>query len=199
MTGTNGILIPPPGLPAGPARAARRARHPADLRRGDGRASAAPASCSPSSTSASQPDIVTMAKGLTSSLRAARRDGLSRRRSPSTSRKNVFWGGLTYNAHPFCLAVAEAVHRRDARRGHGRERRPARAGDARGDGAPRAAAPVACSAHRNIGLFGIVELRKDCEGHAARALQRQPPGDGDASTARCSTRASTRSCAGTTS
>jgi taurine---2-oxoglutarate transaminase len=54
------------------------------------------------------PDIVTMAKGLTSSYvplgALAVNDAIA-----DHFRKNTFWGGLTYNSHPFCLRVAEAV------------------------------------------------------------------------------------------
>ncbi len=54
------------------------------------------------------PDIVTLAKGLTSSYAPlgcmAVSDAIARH-----FQDNVFWGGLTYNAHPFCLEVAMAV------------------------------------------------------------------------------------------
>ncbi len=54
------------------------------------------------------PDIVTMAKGLTSSYFPLGAMGLS---DPIADyfRDNVFWGGLTYNSHPLGLATAEAV------------------------------------------------------------------------------------------
>jgi taurine--2-oxoglutarate transaminase len=54
------------------------------------------------------PDMVTMAKGLTSSYVPLGAVGFSDEIA-DYFRKNVFWGGLTYNSHPFCLAVAEAV------------------------------------------------------------------------------------------
>jgi len=54
------------------------------------------------------PDIVSMAKGLTSSYIplgcVAMRDDIARHFDD-----NVFWGGLTYNSHPFALNVALAV------------------------------------------------------------------------------------------
>ena len=50
VVGTNGILVPAAGLPRRRARDLRRARHPADRRRGDGRASAGAVSGSRSST-----------------------------------------------------------------------------------------------------------------------------------------------------
>lgn len=54
------------------------------------------------------PDIVTMAKGLTSSYIPLGcmvvSDAIAEH-----FRKNVYWGGLTYNSHPLALATAEAV------------------------------------------------------------------------------------------
>ena len=54
------------------------------------------------------PDLVTMAKGLTSSYAPL---GALALRDPIANhfKDNVFWGGLTYNAHPLCLATALAV------------------------------------------------------------------------------------------
>ena len=54
------------------------------------------------------PDIVTMAKGLTSSYVPLGAMGVS---DPIAKHfdSNVFWGGLTYNSHNFALAVADAV------------------------------------------------------------------------------------------
>ena len=54
------------------------------------------------------PDIVTMAKGLTSSYIPLGAMGVSDKIAEHF-RKNVFWGGLTYNAHALCLATAKAV------------------------------------------------------------------------------------------
>lgn len=54
------------------------------------------------------PDIVTMAKGLTSSYVPLGAMAVSDRIA-AHFQDNVFWGGLTYNAHPFCLEVAMAV------------------------------------------------------------------------------------------
>ncbi len=56
------------------------------------------------------PDIVTMAKGLTSSYVPLGCMGVSDRIAEHF-RKNVFWGGLTYNAHAVGLAAAEAAIR----------------------------------------------------------------------------------------
>ena len=54
------------------------------------------------------PDILTMAKGLTSSYAPM---GCMAVSDPIAARfkENVFWGGLTYNAHCLGLATAEAV------------------------------------------------------------------------------------------
>jgi taurine--2-oxoglutarate transaminase len=56
------------------------------------------------------PDIVTMAKGLTSSYVPLGAMGV-RDHIAEHFRKNVFWGGLTYSAHPVGLAAAEAAIR----------------------------------------------------------------------------------------
>ncbi len=54
------------------------------------------------------PDIVTMAKGLTSAYAPLGAMGVS---DPIAAhfQDNVFWGGLTYNSHAVSLAAAEAV------------------------------------------------------------------------------------------
>ena len=53
------------------------------------------------------PDIITMAKGLTSAYLPLGAVALSDRIA-SYFDKNVYYGGLTYNAHPMSLAAAEA-------------------------------------------------------------------------------------------
>jgi taurine--2-oxoglutarate transaminase len=53
------------------------------------------------------PDMITMAKGLTSAYLPLGAVALSDRLAGYFDR-NVFYGGLTYNAHPMCLAAAEA-------------------------------------------------------------------------------------------
>jgi len=54
------------------------------------------------------PDVLTMAKGLTSSYAPL---GCMAVSDPIAAhfRENVFWGGLTYNSHPIGLAAAEAA------------------------------------------------------------------------------------------
>ncbi len=55
------------------------------------------------------PDLMTIAKGLTSAylpLGAV----MMRDKIAAHFEKNVFYGGLTYNSHPMCLAAALAHH-----------------------------------------------------------------------------------------
>ena len=73
------------------------------------------------------PDLLTMAKGLTSAYVPLGAVGHAARRSPITSRTSVFFGGLTYNSHPLACATALAtiaVYEEDdligAREGDGR-------------------------------------------------------------------------------
>ncbi len=54
------------------------------------------------------PDILTMAKGLTSSYIPLGAMGVSDKIADHF-RENVFWGGLTYNSHALALATAQAV------------------------------------------------------------------------------------------
>ena len=78
-------------------------------------------------------------------------------------KQNVFYGGLTYNAHPFCLAVAEAVL--EVMIGEGMVENAARLEPVmRAEMENLARRHPSVLTHRNIGLFGIVELRKDSRG-----------------------------------
>jgi taurine--2-oxoglutarate transaminase len=54
------------------------------------------------------PDIITMAKGLTASYLPLGCVAMSEKISAHFGDK-VFYGGLTYNAHPMCMAAAKAV------------------------------------------------------------------------------------------
>jgi taurine--2-oxoglutarate transaminase len=108
------------------------------------------------------PDMVTMAKGLTSSYFPVGAVGM-RRKLAEHFRSNVFWGGLTYNAHPVGLATAEAVLRvmleekivENAARMEGVVREEMN---------KLAARHPTVKTSRVIGLFGIVELQKDAKG-----------------------------------
>ena len=102
------------------------------------------------------PDLMTMAKGLTSSYlplgAVAMRDTIA-----EAMESRMFYGGLTYSSHPVSLAAALAtigVYEEDDLIGNA----------ARLDGVMRghhealAAKHPSVGAHRNLGLFGILEL-----------------------------------------
>ena len=106
-----------------------------------------------------QPDIVTMAKGLTSSYAPLGAVGVSDAIADHF-RENVFWGGLTYNAHPLscatALAVLDVIESEDL------------VGNAHRLGAVMAEELAglrerhrSVSTVRNTGLFGIVELQRN--------------------------------------
>ncbi len=102
------------------------------------------------------PDLMTMAKGLTSSYlplgAVAMRDRIA-----EVMESKMFYGGLTYSSHPVSLAAALAtigVYEEDDLIGNA----------ARLDGVMRrhhealAAKHPSVGAHRNLGLFGILDL-----------------------------------------
>lgn len=102
------------------------------------------------------PDLITMAKGLTSAYVALGAVGM-RRTIADHFEKNVFYGGLTYNSHPLACAAALAtiaVYEEDnlienARRMGTVMRSLLEDLESR---------HPSVGATRNIGLFGIVEL-----------------------------------------
>lgn len=107
------------------------------------------------------PDVMTMAKGLTSSYVPLGAVGLR----PHVYRyfdEHVFWGGLTYNSHPLGLAAALAtirVYEEDGLIEHARKMGEVMAHHHREllDKHP------SVGLVRNIGLFGIVELVRSRE------------------------------------
>lgn len=108
------------------------------------------------------PDIVCTAKGLTSSYvplgAVAMKDEIARHFDD-----NVFWGGLTYNAHPFACAVGLAAI--EVLLDEGMVENAARLGPVmRGHMEALARKHPSVRSHRNIGLFGMVDLQKDTEG-----------------------------------
>jgi taurine--2-oxoglutarate transaminase len=108
------------------------------------------------------PDIVTMAKGLTSSYLPLGVMAVSDRIA-NHFRENVFWGGLTYNAHPLCLASALAAV--NVLVDEGMVENAARMGEVMRGHMERLAKKHRCvKEHRNIGLFGTIELRKNSKG-----------------------------------
>jgi len=108
------------------------------------------------------PDVLTMAKGLTSSYIPLGAMGVS---DPIAQhfRENVFWGGLTYNSHAFALATAEAVL--DVLLGEGLVENAARM-----ESVMRAEMDRLTDKHpsvrggRCIGLFGMVDLQRNSQG-----------------------------------
>lgn len=102
------------------------------------------------------PDLICMAKGLTSSYVPLGAVGM---RHPIAQhfQNNVFYGGLTYNSHPMGCAAALAtirVYEED----HLLENARRMGTVMKQLGAELAAKHVSVGAVRSIGLFGIVEL-----------------------------------------
>ena len=105
------------------------------------------------------PDIMTMAKGLTSAYLPLGAVGM-RRPVADHFREKVFQGGLTYNSHPMACAAALAtiaVYEDDDLIGNARRLGPAMSGLMK----DLAIRHPTVGAHRNLGLFGIVELVRD--------------------------------------
>ena len=105
------------------------------------------------------PDIMTMAKGLTSAYVPMGAVGM---RQPIADhfRDTVFQGGLTYSSHPMGCAAALAtlsVYEEDDLIGNARRLGPVMAGLLEDLGRRH----VSVGAYRSIGLFGIVELVRD--------------------------------------
>ena len=107
------------------------------------------------------PDIITMAKGLTSSAVPLGAVGLR----PSVHRyfdEHVFWGGLTYNSHPLACAAALAtisVYEED-----GLIDRSRKLGEVMADHHHELFEKHASiGLVRNLGLFGVLELVRSRE------------------------------------
>ena len=102
------------------------------------------------------PDLMTMAKGLTSAYVQLGAVGMR----PSIARvfqEKAFPGGLTYNSHP--LACAAALATLDVYEEEGLLENARKMGDVmRRRLADIAARHPSVGSHRNIGLFGLVEL-----------------------------------------
>jgi taurine--2-oxoglutarate transaminase len=161
VTGTNGILAPPKGYLKG-LRELLDAHHILlicdEVMSGFGRTGKLFAF----EHEGIVPDIVTMAKGLTSSYVPLGAIGV-RDEIADHFRSNVFWGGLTYNAHPVALACAEAVIGvlldeglvENAARLEPVMRREMNTLEAR---------HPSVKTGRCIGLFGMVDLQKNSKG-----------------------------------
>jgi taurine---2-oxoglutarate transaminase len=102
------------------------------------------------------PDLITMAKGLTSSYLPLGAVAMRRHVAEAFEQK-MFFGGLTYSSHPVSLAAALAtirVYEEDNLLEHTR-----RMGEVmRGHHERLYAKHPSVGAHRNLGLFGILDL-----------------------------------------
>lgn len=166
VTGTNGILPPPKGYLTGLKRLLEK--HGIllvtdEVMCGFGRTGRLFAfqhsQDDPGNPEGIVPDIVTMAKGLTSSYMPLGVMALSDRIA-NHFRENVFWGGLTYNAHPMCLAAAEAAI--DVLIDEGMIENAAAMGKVMRRHMDAMQQKHRCVREcRNAGLFGIIELRKN--------------------------------------
>jgi len=108
------------------------------------------------------PDIVTMAKGLTSSYIPLGAMGM-RDEIADHFRKNVFWGGLTYNSHPLCLGTALAAI--DVLVGEGMVENAARLAPVQRSEMDRLKAKhPSVREGRCIGLFGMIDVQKNTNG-----------------------------------
>ena len=108
-----------------------------------------------------KPDLITMAKGLTSAYVQLGAVGM-RRQIADHFEKNVFYGGLTYNSHPLACAAALAtiaVYEEDNLIENTR-RMGALMTELLNDLKER---HPSVGTTRNIGLFGIVELVRNRE------------------------------------
>tara|TARA_B100000609_G_scaffold199302_1_gene201934 strand:+ start:4079 stop:5398 length:1320 start_codon:yes stop_codon:yes gene_type:complete len=119
------------------------------------------------------PDMVTMAKGLTSSYFPLGALGVSDKVA-AFYQENEFWGGMTYNSHPLGLATSKAVLNVFLE-----EDLVARAEKM---GTVMAALlKELAEKHpsvrevRSVGLFGIVELAKNAAGDYLAAYNETPP------------------------
>jgi taurine--2-oxoglutarate transaminase len=111
------------------------------------------------------PDIVTMAKGLTSSYAPLGAMAVSDAIAAHFE-DNVFWGGLTYNAHCLGLATAEAVL--DVLQDDGLVENSARMGEVmRGHMERMKEKHPSVRGFRSIGLFGMMDLQRDRNGTRA--------------------------------
>jgi taurine---2-oxoglutarate transaminase len=107
------------------------------------------------------PDILTMAKGLTSAYVPLGAVGL-RRPIADHFKSNVFYGGLTYNSHPLACAAALAtirVYEEDKLIDNARRMGAVMCGLM----AALQARHPSVGAARSIGLFGLIELIRNRE------------------------------------
>ena len=155
IVGTNGILIPPDGYIAGVREICDRndiLMVADEVMAGFGRTGRWFAVDHWDVT----PDLMTMAKGLTSSYLPLGAVAM-RHEIAEKFETQMFYGGLTYSSHPVSLAAALATIARLRGGRPDRQRRPPRRGHARAPPALAARHP-SVGATRNLGLFGIIDL-----------------------------------------
>jgi taurine--2-oxoglutarate transaminase len=158
VTGTNGVLVPPPGYIQGVRELCTRhgiLMVADEVMAGFGRTGRWFAI----DHYGVVPDLITMAKGLTSAYVQLGAVGM-RRPIADHFQEKVFYGGLTYNSHPLACAAALAsiaVYEEEGLIENARVM-----GERMADHLTRLAKkhPIVGAA-RSIGLFGIVELVRD--------------------------------------
>ncbi len=120
------------------------------------------------------PDIVTFAKGLTSSYAPLGCMAVSDRIA-AHFQDNVFWGGLTYNSHCLGLATAEAVI--DVMRDEGLVENAVKMGAVMRSEMDRLQAKhPSMREGRQIGLFGMIDLQKNEAGERMAPYNGSSPG-----------------------
>lgn len=161
ITGTNGVLPPPPGWLLGLR--ALLDRHGIllvcdEVMAGFGRTGKMFAF----EHGGIVPDMMTMAKGLTSSYLPLGAVGFSDRIA-AHFKKNVFWGGQTYNAHPMCLAAALANIQVIEEEGLVENARVLE-GTMKSEMARLQKKHACMKEGRAIGLFGMIDLQRNTRG-----------------------------------
>jgi taurine---2-oxoglutarate transaminase len=120
------------------------------------------------------PDIVCMAKGLTSSYAPLGAMGVSDAIAEHFQ-DNVFWGGLTYNSHSLGLATAIAVI--EVMQDEGLVENAAKMqGVMRSEMDRLTAKHPSCKGGRAIGLFGMIDVQKDAAGTPMAPFAGSHPG-----------------------
>lgn len=122
------------------------------------------------------PDIVTMAKGLTSAYLPLGAMGVSDRIAKHFE-KNVFWGGLTYSAHPLCAAAAIAAI--EVLVDEGMVENAVNMGAIMRTEMDRLVAKHPSAREgRQIGLFGIMDVQKNSKGELLASFNGTHPAMG---------------------
>ncbi len=161
VTGTNGVLIPPAGWLAGLRALTQKYGILLvcdEVMSGFGRTG----KWFGFEHGGIQPDVVTMAKGLTSSYMPLGAVGLS---DPVAAvvRGKYFAGGLTYNSHNLALATAEAVLQVTVEEGLV-ERAASMEPVMKGHIARLKAKHPSLKEGRVLGLFGMIDIQKNARG-----------------------------------